>query len=127
MATFETKEKTGAKYTATLTDADGTAITLASISAITLTLYNVATDATINNRSTQNVKNLNNVTIHATSGLLTWLMQPEDNVIAGTGISIGAHEHHRALFEFTYTGNGSPGKHEVDILVENLNKVPTPS
>jgi len=77
MALLYTKEGTGAIYTATLEDSDETAIPLANISAITLTLYNVADDSIINSREDQDVKNTNQVTIHSTSGLLTWAMQAE--------------------------------------------------
>jgi hypothetical protein len=121
---FDVKEGTGAKYTATLKDADGTVIPLANLTSITLTLYNYADSSIINSRDDQDVKNANNVTFHATSGLLTWLIQAGDNPIVNTNIAIGSKEQHVALFEFVYAGNGTPGKHEVDILVENLGQVP---
>ena len=123
MALLYTKEKTGAVYTATLEDSDGTAIPLANITAITLPLYDVSDGSIINEREDQNVKNTNNVTIAATSGLLTWNMQADDNPIVDTTLAVGDREHHKALFEFTYDGNGSPGKHVANISVLNLGKV----
>ena len=121
---FSVKERTGAVYTATLKDSDDVAIPLANLTTIVLTLYNVDDDSIINSRDVQDVKNANNVTIHATSGLLTWAMQADDNAIVSTSVAIGSREQHKALFEFTYVGNGSPGKHEVDIYVLNLGMVP---
>ena len=121
MATLYTKEGTGAIYTATLEDSTETAIPSANISAITLTFYDVASGDIINSRDDQDVKNANNVTIHSTSGLLTWTMQAADNVIVDDDL---AWEHHRALFEFVFSGTGSPGKHISQLMVRNLSKVP---
>lgn len=121
MATLYVKEGTGAIYTATLEDSAGTAIPLANLTTITLTLYNVPDGEIINSRDDQNVLNQNNVVIHSTSGLLTWTMQAADNVISDTSLD---WEHHRALFEFTFSGTGTPGKSEAEIMCENLTKVP---
>ncbi len=124
MSTLTLKEKTGAVYTATLKDADETVIALANLTTITLTFYDVATGDTINSRTDQDVKNANNVTIHATSGLLTWAMQANDNpIVTAATCPVDGYEHHRALFEFTFNGTGSPGKHEADLYVRNLGKV----
>lgn len=120
---FKVKEKTGAKYTATLKDADGTVIPLTNLTLITLTLYNYDDGAIINSRSGHDVKNTNNVTIHATSGLLTWLIQGADNPIVSSSLSVGIREKHIALFEYDYVGDGTPGKQEVELLVKNLGKV----
>ena len=122
MASFTVKEGTGFVYTATLKDTAGTVVPLANLTSITLTYYVVADGEAINSRNDQDVKNLNNVTIHATSGLLTWVGQSADTPMSG--VNAGATEHHRALFEWVYVGDGTPGKHVVDIYVENLEKVP---
>ncbi len=122
-APMKTKEKTGAVYTAYLKDADGTVIPLGNIGTITLTLYDVSSGDIINTREDQDVLNANNVTIHATSGLLTWEMQADDNPIVSASLRVGAKEHHKALFEFAGNFTASPGKHEVDIKVLNLGKV----
>lgn len=117
---FNVKENTGAVYTATLKDADGTVVPLANLTTITLTLYNVATGAIINSREDQDVKNTNNVTFHSTSGLLTWSIQAADNVMVNSALQ---DEKHIALFEFVYSGTGTPGKHEVILMVRNLGQV----
>jgi hypothetical protein len=121
MATLYATENTGAIYTATLEDSSGTAIPLANLTTITLTLYDVASGDIINSRNDQNVLNQNNITIHATSGLLTWTMQAADNAILDDDLD---WEHHRALFEFVFSGTGSPGKHEGNFMIRNLSKVP---
>jgi hypothetical protein len=123
MATLYTKEGTGAVYTATLEDADGTAIPLANLTTITLTLYDVTSGDIINSREDQDVKNTNNVTVNATSGLLTWAMQAADNPIVNEATDVGEREEHKALFEFTFSGTGSPGTHVAKISVLNLGKV----
>jgi hypothetical protein len=115
-------EQTTAVYSATITDENGAAVPLASINAITLTLYNAADGTTINSRSAQNILNTNNVTIHATSGLLTWTMQPADNVIVDSSIGVGKYERHNFLIEWTY-GTTKKGKHLGYVLVEQLQKV----
>lgn len=117
---FSVKEGTTTKYTAYLKDYDGTVIPLASLETLTLTLYSISatTRDIINSRSAQDVLNANNVTVHATSGLLTWEMQPADNVIKDSNLTI---ERHRALFIFTW-GSGKKGVHEVDFDVRNLEK-----
>lgn len=118
------KEGTGALYKATLKDADGTVIPSANITAIILTLYDVSSGDIINSRNDQPVKNQNNVTIHATSGLLTWVVQAADNLIVRASRRVGTREEHIALFEYNGNFTASPGKHEVDLSVLNLGKVP---
>ena len=120
---FDVKEKTGAQYTTTMKDADGTAIPKANISTIKLTLYNRGDDSIINSRDGQDVKDTNNVSIHNTSGLLTWSIQAADNPIVSSDIEVNSKETHIALFEIAYTGGGTPGKHEVYLLCKNLGKV----
>ena len=112
-------EEVTAIYTATLTDEKGAAITLAALTAITLTFYDVATGTIINSRNGQDVLNDNNVTISA-GGLLTWTMQQADNIIQ---TATQAVERHRALLEWNSGTPAKYGKHEVDFFVLNLTKV----
>ena len=80
---FPVKQAHSHQFTDTLVDDEGVAITLANISTMTLTLWNgdetPGAAAIINLRTAQDVKNANNATMHATSGLFTWDMQPLDN------------------------------------------------
>lgn len=120
MSSFQNiKEKTSQVYTATIKDDADIALILSRIDTMKLTLFSTHDLAVINSRSAQDVKNANNVTIHATSGLLTWNMQPADNAILDNNLSF---EQHRALFEWVYDTT-KEGKHTVDIEVRNLNFV----
>lgn len=64
-------EGSSASYTAFLCDADGIAIPLVDISAMTLTLKDVATGAVINSRNAHNILNTNNVTYVYYDGEIT--------------------------------------------------------
>ena len=104
-------EGSAAKYTATLKDPAGSAVTLSNLTTLEMVLYNQRTGAVINGRGSvsggnytfQNVKNLQNVTFHSSSGLLTWNMQPGDNVIFDTTLAPGESETHVAVFKFVYS------------------------
>lgn len=118
---FSVREKTTVKYTATIKDENGTAIPAASLSSLTLTLYNMGSTARdiINSRDAQNVLNVNNVTIDS-NGIITWSMQPNDNAIIDANKKT---ERHRALFVFTWDAGAKKGTHLVDFDVENLEKI----
>lgn len=118
---FQVHEKENATFTATLEDSTGTPIPLAQLVTLTLTLYDVDTESIVNSRDAQNVLNTNNVTVHSTSGLVTWEMQTADNVLTTT---TKATELHIALFQWTWgTSPVRAGRHEVGIRVTNLVKV----
>lgn len=125
--TFRVKQNNSAIYTATLKDETGAVIPLTQVGSCTLTLYNIEiaepatpADNIINSRSDQNVKNVNNVTIHTSSGLLTWSIQPADNpIIDETKLT----ELHMARFDFSYGSPTKYGSHQVQLRVENLRKV----
>ena len=121
---FEALEETTAIYGTTVQDEDGAGIAAASLTTLTLTLYNKddTIKTIINTRDGQDVLNANNVTVDG-SGVLEWTMQPNDNQIIGTSASVGGDEEHIALFQWTYSGGAKAGKHEVRILVKNLEKV----
>lgn len=74
-------------------------------------------DAIINNRDSQDVLNLNDVTLSdsPTVGHVLWEMQPADNVILTDRRQV---ERHRATFHFTW--NGGEFYKEYEILVNNL-------
>ena len=119
MPVYAVTEKTSVQYTATLKDETGAAVPLAALGTLTLTLYNVSSGAILNGRNAQNVLNANGVTVHATSGLLTWTLDPLDSPILDDTLN---EELHRALFRATWsTTKGA--NWEVDFLVNNLAKV----
>lgn len=117
---FAGTERTTSRYTATIEDADGNALPLASIGTVTLTLTDVDTETVINNRDDQDVKNANNVTIHVTSGLLTWEVQSADMPIVTNGRKT---EMHRAVFDVAYSASKRL-VHEFYILVNAVEGVP---
>jgi hypothetical protein len=120
MSVFALDEKCSAQYQATLKDAAEVVIPLASINTATLTLRDVDTNTILNERNAQNIRNANNVTIHATSGLLTWALQPGDSVIV---TSSKEFEMHRAVIEIVYSGTQQVN-HEFYLMVRNLGDVP---
>jgi len=101
-------------YTATLLDKAGAAVPLASLTALTITLKDVETGGVINVRTAQSVKNANNGTYHATSGLFTMAFQALDNVIVTSTIRT---EKHLATFLATWSG----GQHQWDVLLKVKN------
>jgi hypothetical protein len=114
-------EKTTQVLTCTIKDETDVVIPLDQIVTLTLTLYNQESRSIINLRENQNVLNLNNVTYHVTSGLLTWLLQPADTAIENIAKSI---EVRVALFQWTFSGGGAKhGKHEIVFKIRNLEKV----
>lgn len=102
----------------TIQDADDNALPLAGLSTIVLTLYLKGHSSTIiNSRDNQDVKNMNDVTIHATNGLLTWNLQETDTAYQGNS---GIFETHVALFEWTVTTDSRKFKKEVEFDVQQV-------
>ncbi len=116
---FDVIEGATARYSAVLKDETDTVIPAASLTALTLTLYNVATGAIINSRNAQNVLNANNVTVDA-SGNLVWTVQPGDNAIVDTSLD---REDHVALFKFEWSSPTKRGYHQVVLRAQNMAKV----
>lgn len=111
-------------YTATMKDEDGNAIPLTSINSLTLTLFDAGSGDIINSRNAQDVLNANQVTVHATSGLLTWNALPADNPIIDTRKAPGSLEQHIALFRVSYSSNTKALNHFEEIKVRQLQKIP---
>lgn len=118
MADKIANEHSTAKYTAVIKDEDDVAIAAASLTTLTLTLYNSAGGAIINSRDALDALNANNVAVDS-SGVLTWTMQPADNVISAAG----EFETHVALFEYTWAAGAKRGSHEVTLIVQDITKI----
>jgi len=118
--TFNVKENSTAKYSATIKDELDAVVPAADLTVVTLTLYNIADGAIINSRDAQNVLNANNVVI-TSGGVLTWTMQQGDNTIVDTTLE---YEAHMALFEYTWDSGNKGSVHEVNLTVESLTNVP---
>jgi hypothetical protein len=108
--------------TGTITDAAGQAVPASSLTASTLTLYDLETYepgaspmvGIINSREGQDVLNAHDVEIDS-GGVFTWSVQPEDNAIVNTRRQV---ERHRALLHFEW--DGGEFNEQVEIEVVNL-------
>lgn len=103
-------------YTATLTDKAGVVIPLSSLTSLALTLKNVENGEIINNRDAVDVKNANNGTYHATSGLFTMNFQPEDAAIENETARV---DRHVATFHAVVAG-GDELQWDVFLKVKNV-------
>ena len=110
-------ERASALYTAVLKDETGAVIDGTALDSLTLTVYEAASGTILNGRDAQNVKNTNGVTITA-GGALTWVLDPADNAVLGTGPS----ERHVALFIATWASGAKKCPHELTWHVRNLAK-----
>lgn len=115
------EKSSGPRITGTLLDETGTAIPLAAIATATLTIYarDEPTKPIINTVDDVDIKNANQGTIHATSGLLTLNLNSLDNSISNAANDL---EWHRLLVEIGYGGTKTL-KYEIEYPVRNLAKV----
>lgn len=113
-------ELTTQKLTARIRDENGLGF---KPETLTLLLYDAATLAVINNRNRVNIRDLNGGTVSDT-GLLTLQLDPADSPILATNGAVGSKERHIALLEWTWAAGAKAGKHEIEIVVMNLAKVP---
>jgi hypothetical protein len=77
-------------FTATLKDHAGTAIPAAALTSLTLTLWSRKSGIAI--RDQQNVLNANGVSIHATSGLVTWTLSASDTALSDADPNVDAEQ-----------------------------------
>lgn len=107
--------------TVTLLDRDGVAIPLADILTLKLTQWisqpRGQPGLKINNRNSQNVLNTQGVTVHATSGLVTWQLSASDTAFQSKD-ELVLEEVHNFSFALTYTSTaGTQAKSYVDHYV----------
>ncbi len=118
-------EKSSRTITFILKDNTGTPVPLSDLDSLTLTLYDLQNYTSgispirgiINARDGQNVLNANDVTVHATSGLVTWAMQPDDNTIETARRQIERH-----MAEFRFVVGTTELDYQLEIEVLNLRK-----
>lgn len=117
---FLVNEKEIRFYDLTFTDQNGTQIPKASMSALTLTLFDRGSNPLvyINNRNAQPAFDQNNVAI-ASDGKITWTMQAADNAILNDNKQV---EVHVAVFHLTAAG-GLQVRDEAWFYVDNLEPV----
>lgn len=119
---FQVQEESSYELTIPWLDQADAPLPLVEVATLILTLYEVRSGTIINSRSAQDILNANGVTFHATTGIMVWTIQPSDTTFATTT----RKETHRALFELTL-GTGGKKKVQVDLVVSNLQRVPTPA
>ena len=109
-----------AEITATITRQDGTTpLLLSEIDTLELTLFVEDGGAIINSRDGNDILNTNGGTVHATSGLLTLLLDPLDMAVLGSA----RFETHIALIEWTYDVGAQSGGQEIAFTLQNFAKV----
>lgn len=122
--TFNVNQNNSYILSFNLVDEDSVAIVKANIGTLILSYYyeniNITTAdkyhlATINNRSSQNVKDVNNVVLSST-GTVTWTILPVDTVKLHP---LSGEERHIAIFTWFYT----TGKQNSVEIVFNVRKV----
>lgn len=113
-------ERSTAKYTSDpLTDENGDVVSGAILTAATLTFYDQKTGIIINSRNQQNVNQANGVAI-ANTGVVTWTLDPADNIILNDRLS---QEIHVAVFDLRWDGGAKRAVHEFRVAVNNIGKV----
>jgi hypothetical protein len=117
-------EGTTGFYSFELTDAAGLAIDASQTETLTLTVFDVATGATVNGRNGQDALNTNDVTLVTVLSPLvstvTWAMQPADTVRLGLRREI---EPHLAVFQWSWDSGAQRQAHKVQFGVEALRYV----
>jgi hypothetical protein len=116
---FRIQKSTTARYTATLKDELGAVVPGSTLTALTLTVYDVDTSQILNARDAQDALNTNGVSVDE-QGNLVWTIAPADTAIITASKS---SERHRAVFAFSW-GNGKRAWHRVDLQVDNESVVP---
>jgi hypothetical protein len=107
----------------TLLDEESAPVPVAALGTMTLTLYDLATDAIINSRDGQNILNLNGGTFAPTSGAFELTLGSADNpIVTPAAIPVGQTETHIALLESTWSGGGWCGI--ARILVRQVHRRP---
>lgn len=119
--TMETQaERSTGVVTAILRDETGAPVAKASMTSLTLTLYERTTGAILNSRRNQNVLDANNVTMGVADGLVTWALQPADMAI----VSQLTAEAHVALFVAKWSGGTKERPWQVILPVVNYQYAP---
>ena len=115
-------ERATARFTWDMKDEAGVAILEANLTTLTLTIYNLSDLAIINAVNATNIKNTGRGAIDGT-GKLTLTLDPLDNQIVGVPAPL--EETPLLLIQATYgTGGLKALRHEAEITIRNLDKVP---
>ena len=113
---------TTAPFSATIKDDEGVAIPGDDLDTLTLTLYEYATGAVINNRNALDVLNANDGTV-SPGGVLAFLLTADDNVAVAA--AVGRREAHVIMLDYTWDTTKA-GRHEVVFDLTNNYTAPEP-
>jgi hypothetical protein len=126
---FYVNERTSAKITATLTDEEGAAVPSATLESLELWLFEKTRKSIVNSRGTllaagQDVltPGSHGVSLHPTSGLLTWQLSPADTecVLTTPPKTPTVDETHVAVFKGIW-GNGLRGfTTQIEIIITDM-------
>ena len=116
--TTEIIEKTTGLYEFDIVDELDDPVPVSDLSSMDITYYDLDTETIINSRSSQDVLNVNNVTVDEV-GHVIWSLQTSDSILIDARKEL---EQHIVLFHWV-TGNGVVGRHEVQFPVRNLTLV----
>jgi len=109
-------EQTTATLTLALTDENDLAIAKAQLTSLTLSLYRAGyPEVFFNGRDASDILDSNGGTVSA-DGVLTLLLENDDNVLASQGHN---QEFHVALIRWTWDSGSRQGVHEVTYRVVN--------
>lgn len=116
-------EKTTPRYTAVIQDDQGNPLPAASLTTLTLFLYVIKADGTTSYirgaaGTPQDILNANNVTVDG-NGNLVWSLQVADTTLVETL----DFERHLALFTWTWAAGTRTGRHQLILVVKNLDVV----
>jgi len=102
-------------FTATLKDHSGTAIPASALTSLTLTVWAKPSLTVI--RDAVNALNANGVTIHATSGLITWNVSASDTALTDPDPRIDSEVHYYR-FDWAWEAGGQAyvGSSGVDLF-----------
>ena len=115
-------EGTTGVYTFQVVDEASLGIEGSQLNSLTLTYYDLATGAILNNRDGQNVLNTNNVTLTTVSGpplvtTVAWDIRPEDTILHDVRRET---EQHIALFQWAWGASTKHAAHKVQLGIEAL-------
>lgn len=108
----------------TLKDENGDPVLKAALDSLTLDLYHLAADGTmttINDREAQDVLDANNVSMHATTGVVTWDVQRDDVPFLGEDDDTAQVETHVATFRASWDATESKA-FSIVMRVKNLRR-----
>jgi hypothetical protein len=110
------EEETTVQYTATIKDEDDAAISLSSLTSLTLTIYDKATSQIVNSRNAADVKNANGGAVSA-GGELVMTFTPDDMQLINDDRPEGDEEVHCCLFRYTWDSGNKKGTHRLYLRV----------